>query len=63
MVFTNSKGVKYFLHKRNTVIGRNKIATITYFFRKEKKEDYCDALPNGWTVMETHSGLPIVKKL
>lgn len=63
MTYTNSKGQKYFLHCRKTVIGRNKIETLTYFFRKERKEDYCDALPFGWTVKETHSGLPIVKKL
>lgn len=63
MVFTNSKGTKWFLHKRDTIIGRNKIETVTYFFRKEKKEDYCPELPPGRTVMETHSGLPIVKKI
>lgn len=64
MTFTNSKGIKYYLHKRNTVIGRNKIATLTYFFRKEIwGEEYCAELPVGWTVKETHSGLPIVKKL
>lgn len=63
MIFTNSKGNKYYLHKRNTIIGRNKISTVTYFFRKEKKEDYCPELPFGWTVMETKSGLPIVKKI
>ena len=62
MVFTNSKGIQWFLHKRDTIIGRNKIKTVTYFFRKEKKEDYCPELPVGWTVKETHSGLPVVKK-
>lgn len=62
MMYSNSKGVKFFLHCKNTVIGRNKIATKTYFFRKEQKEDYCHALPKGWIVRETHSGLPVVKK-
>lgn len=63
MIFTNSKGTKWYLHKKDTVIGRNKIKTVTYFFRKEMKEDYCVSLPGHLTVKETHSGLPIIKKI
>ena len=62
MEFVNSKGVRWYLHCRNTIIGRNKIATKTYFFRREVKEDVCHELPLGWRIKETHSGLPIVKK-
>lgn len=63
MTYTAKNGNKWYLHKRNTIIGRNKIKTVTYFFRKEKKEDLCQELPFGWTVIETRTGLPIVKKV
>jgi hypothetical protein len=64
MIYTNSKGVKYYLSKKIVTIGWNKNATVpTYFFRREKREDYCPELPPNLTVVETHSGLPIVKSI
>jgi len=63
MVFINSKGTRWYLHMRNTIIGRNKLPAITYFFRKEKKDDYLDNLPIHLMIKETPSGLPIVKKI
>lgn len=60
--FTNSKGKKWYLHEKMVIIGRNKIKVPVRFFRKEKQEGFC-SLPIGYTVKETPSGLPIVKKL
>lgn len=62
MEFTNSKGVKYYLHKLRRIIGRNKVEVDTFHFRKEKGEGYC-SLPVKYTVVETPSGLPVIKKL
>ena len=62
MTFVNSKGIRWFLHKKIVTIGRNKIQVPTYFFKKEKTEGYSD-LPIGYMVKETKSGLPIIKKL
>ncbi len=63
MTYTNSRGIKYFLHRKETIIGKNKLPTKTYFFRREKKDDYFPELPAGWTVIEARNGLPIVKKI
>lgn len=63
MIFTNSKGIKYYLHKRISILDRNHIEVATYFFRKEKKEDYVGELPVTLRVSETKTGLPVVKHL
>lgn len=63
MEFTNSKGKKYYLHRRETVLPRNRIKAFTYFFRTEKKEDICESLPVHLKIQETRTGLPIVKRI
>lgn len=61
MIYINSHGVTYYLHSRQNQLPRNKAKVTTYFFRKEKKEDYCPELPMRLKVSETHTGLPVVK--
>jgi len=63
MAFThkNSKGVTYILHGRTRVTSTGKKATL-YFFSKEKKEGALDALPAGYQVVETGTGLLVLKK-
>jgi len=63
MAFThkNSKGVTYILHGRTRVTSTGKKATL-YFFAKEKKEGALDALPAGYQVVETATGLLVLKK-
>lgn len=60
-MYTNSKGTVYYLHTRENMLPRNKAKVTTYFFRREKKEDYCPELPARLIVSETHTGLPVVK--
>lgn len=62
MEFSNSKGIKWYLHKKQTIIGRNRVEVTTYFFKKEKGEGYTN-LPIGYKVSETKTGLPVIKKL
>jgi len=63
MAFTykNSKGVTYILHGKDRVTSTGKKATL-YFFSKEKKEGALDELPAGYKVLETTSGLLVLKK-
>ena len=58
---TNSKGNTYILHGRNRVSKTGKTSTL-YFFAKEEKEDALDAVPAGYIVAETKTGLPVLKK-
>ena len=58
---TNSKGNTYILHGRNRVSKNGKTSTL-YFFAKEEKEDALDAVPAGYIVAETKTGLPVLKK-
>lgn len=62
MEFVNSKGVRWYLHKQQTIIGRNKQEVTTYFFRKVKQEGFC-SMPIGYKTKETPNGLPIIKRL
>lgn len=59
--FTNSKGRKYFLHKRDTQLKNGRSQTI-YFFAKEVKDGAIDNVPAGYTVSESRNGLPVLKK-
>jgi hypothetical protein len=63
MAFTykNSKGVTYILHGKDRISSTGKKSTL-YFFAKEKKAGALDALPNGYKVFETATGLLVLKK-
>jgi hypothetical protein len=58
---TNSKGNTYILHGRDRVLKSGKTSTL-YFFAKEEKEGALDAVPEGYTVVESKNGLPLLKK-
>ncbi|KKQ66774.1 MAG: hypothetical protein US86_C0003G0017 [Candidatus Daviesbacteria bacterium GW2011_GWA2_38_24] len=61
--YTNAKGTKYYLHRREvTLRGSGKVQRI-YFFAKEPKDGAIDEIPEGYTVVENpRTGLPILKR-
>ncbi len=59
--FTNSKGKTYILHGLNRTTSTGKTTTL-YFFAKEEKDGSLDAVPSGYKVAETKTGLPVLKK-
>lgn len=64
MVYTSSNGIKWYLHTRDVVLPRNKIKAKSYFFKRELSDGYYTKdLPAKYKVIETHSGLPMVKKI
>jgi len=58
---TNSKGKTYILHGRTSTTSTGKTRTL-YFFASEEKEDALDAVPAGYQVSETKTGLLVLKK-
>lgn len=58
---TNSKGKTYILHGRTSTTSTGKTRTL-YFFGKEEKEGALDAVPAGYEVSETKTGLLVLKK-
>jgi hypothetical protein len=60
--FTNSKGKTYILHGRSRVTSTGKTTTL-YFFGKEEKEGALNAVPDGYKVAETKTGLPVLKRI
>ncbi len=58
--YTNKRGVIYFLHARTTT--RKGRTNTLFFFSKEQKDGAIDAVPQGYRVDETPSGLPVLKK-
>lgn len=59
--YTNSKGVTYILHNRETTL-KNGRTQVIYFFAKEAKDGALDSVPAGYQVVESRNGLPVLKK-
>lgn len=58
--YTNSRGVKYYLHSRTTEMKSGNKRTL-YFFSKTA-DDALDKVPDGYEVSESPNGLPVLKK-
>lgn len=58
---TNSKGVTYYLHGKETTLKSGSTRTL-YYFAKEAKDNALDAVPEGYQVSETKNGLPVLKR-
>jgi hypothetical protein len=60
--FTNSKGVKYYLHYKDVNLKGGRIQRI-YFFARDVRPGSLDDVPAGYRVVETErTGMPILKK-
>ncbi len=59
--YTNSKGVTYYLHSKETTLRNGRQQTL-YFFAKTVKEGALDAVPEGYEVVESRNGLPVLKR-
>jgi hypothetical protein len=59
--FKNSKGVTYYLHTIIRDLKSGKKQQL-FYFSKEIKAGALDAVPAGYTVIETKTGLPVMKK-
>ncbi len=59
--YKNSKGNEYILHARTTKLRNGKEQTL-YYFAKEQKDGALDAVPEGYRVSETSTGLPVLQR-
>jgi hypothetical protein len=60
--FTNSKGVKYYLHSKKVNLKGGREQTI-FFFARDVRPGSLEAVPAGYQVIETSkTGMPILKK-
>ncbi|UCE39759.1 MAG: hypothetical protein JSV17_09715 [Candidatus Aminicenantes bacterium] len=60
--FTNSKGVKYYLHYKDVNLKGGRVQRI-YFFARDVRPGSLDDVPAGYRVIETErTGMPILKK-
>ena len=60
--FTNSKGVKYYLHFKDVNLKGGRIQRI-YFFARDVRDGSLDEVPEKFKVIETaRTGMPILKK-
>jgi len=61
-LFTNKKGVKYYLHSKKVNLKGGREQTIFYFAR-DIRPGALDDVPAGYKVIETtKTGMPILKK-
>lgn len=59
--FKNSKGVTYYLHASTRMLKSGKEQKL-YYFAKTVKDGSLDAVPAGYQVVESKTGLPVLKK-
>jgi hypothetical protein len=60
--YTNSKGQKYILHSRDVTLKNGRVQRI-YFFARDERDGAMDAVPAGYTVVETkRTAMPVLKK-
>jgi hypothetical protein len=59
--YKNSKGQTYVLHAKTTALKSGKTRTL-YFFAKEAREGALEAVPQGYQVAESKTGLPVLKR-
>lgn len=60
--FTNSKGVKYFLHYKDVNLKGGRMQRI-YYFARDIRAGSMDEIPAGYKAVETErTGMPILKK-
>lgn len=60
--YTNKKGVKYYLHKKDVTLRGGRKQTI-YYFARDVRNEAIDKVPDGYKVMETErTGMPVLKK-
>jgi len=60
--YTNKKGVKYYLHKKDVTLRGGRQQTI-YFFARDVRDGSLNEVPSGYKVMETErTGMPVLKK-
>jgi hypothetical protein len=61
--YTNSRGQDYYLHSKNvTLRGGDRIQRI-YYFATDQRREAIDAVPEGFTVIESKkTGLPVLKR-
>lgn len=60
--FTNSKGVKYYLHFKDVNLKGGRQQRI-YFFARDIRDGSLDEVPEAYKVAETsRTGMPILKK-
>ena len=59
---TNTRGKTYYLHATTRKFKSGKEQKL-YFFAKTEREGALDAVPEGYEVVETKSGLPVLKRV
>jgi len=60
--YTNSKGKTYYLHATTRKLKSGKEQKLYYFAKTVKEEGALDAVPEGYQVSETKTGLLVLKR-
>ena len=59
--YKNSRGKTYILHSTTRELKSGKTQTL-YFFSSTEKDGALEAVPDGYQVIESKNGLPVLKK-
>lgn len=59
--YKNSKGTTYYLHATTRTLKSGKEQKL-FFFAKTERAGALDAVPAGYQVVESKTGLPVLKK-
>ena len=58
---TNTKGVTYYLHAKTRELKDGRTTSL-YFFARDVRDGALDAVPAGYKVVETKTGMLVLKK-
>ncbi len=59
---TNTKGVTYYLHAKVRELKDGRTTRLFYFAR-DVRDDALDAVPDGYHVVETKTGMLVLRKV
>ncbi|MCJ7625783.1 MAG: hypothetical protein MUO76_20005 [Anaerolineaceae bacterium] len=59
---TNTKGVTYVLHAKTRTLKDGRQSSL-YYFARDERDEALDAVPEGYKVVETKTGMLILKRV
>lgn len=60
--YKNAKGQTYYLHTKDVTLKNGRVQTI-YYFARDVRAGALEAVPAGYTVVETtRTGMPVLKR-
>jgi hypothetical protein len=61
-IYENKKGKTFYLNSKEVQLKYHSGVTTIYFYTTDERDTFCNAFPSGYTVVESVTGLPVLKR-